>query len=38
MLAEARTAEWLGLAADLVSERSETWQAARINRQLVTTL
>jgi DNA-binding CsgD family transcriptional regulator len=37
MLAEARTAEWLGLAADLVSERSETWQATRINRQLVTT-
>ena len=37
MLAEARTAEWLGFAADLVSERSETWQAARINRQLVTT-
>ena len=37
MLAEARTAEWLGLAADLVSERSETWQAARVNRQLVTT-
>ena len=30
MLAEARAAEWLGLAADLVSERSETWQVARI--------
>lgn len=32
-----RTAEWLGLAADLVSERSEAWQAAPINRQLVAT-
>jgi len=37
MLADTRTAEWLELAADLVSERSETWQAARINRQLVET-
>ena len=37
MRRSARTAEWLGLAADLVSERSETWQATRINRQLVTT-
>ena len=33
----ARTAAWVGLAADLVSERAETWQAARINRQLVET-
>jgi DNA-binding CsgD family transcriptional regulator len=32
-----RTAEWVALAADLVSERSETWQATRINRQLVET-
>jgi DNA-binding CsgD family transcriptional regulator len=32
-----RVNEWLGLAADLVSEHSETWQAGRINRQLVTT-
>jgi DNA-binding CsgD family transcriptional regulator len=31
------TAEWLGLAADLVSEHSETWQATRINQQLVET-
>jgi DNA-binding CsgD family transcriptional regulator len=33
----ARTAEWVGLAADLVSEHTETRQAARINRQLVET-
>jgi len=32
-----RTAAWLGLAADLVSEHTEAWQATRINRQLVET-
>jgi DNA-binding CsgD family transcriptional regulator len=32
-----RVTGWLDLAADLVSEHTETWQAARINRQLVTT-
>jgi DNA-binding CsgD family transcriptional regulator len=32
-----RTAAWMGLAADLVSEHTETWQATRINRQLVET-
>ena len=37
MLADTRTAEWLELAADLVSERSDAWHAARINRQLVAT-
>lgn len=31
------TAEWVGLAADVFSERSATWQASRINRQLVAT-
>jgi DNA-binding CsgD family transcriptional regulator len=37
MLDATRTAAWVGFAADLVSERTETWQAARINRQLVET-
>jgi DNA-binding CsgD family transcriptional regulator len=37
MLADTRTAEWLRLAADLVSEHSDTWQAARINQQLIET-
>ena len=37
MLADTRTAEWLELAADLVSERPDVWQAARINRQLTAT-
>src|SRR5689334_14320271 len=32
-----RTAEWVELAADLVSKHSESWQADRINRQLVAT-
>jgi DNA-binding CsgD family transcriptional regulator len=37
MLEATRTAVWVELAADLVSERSEQWQVARINRQLVET-
>jgi DNA-binding CsgD family transcriptional regulator len=37
MLAETRATEWLGLAADLVSDRSRTWQTSWINRQLVNT-
>lgn len=37
MLAETRATEWLELAADLVSDRSRTWQTSWINRQLVDT-
>jgi len=32
-----RTAEWVGLAADLVAERDGTWAVTRVNRQLVET-
>lgn len=35
MLDTRGTAEWMELAADLIADRTETWQASRINRQLV---
>jgi DNA-binding CsgD family transcriptional regulator len=37
MLDTRGTAEWVGLAADLLADRAETWPTTRINQQLVET-